>query len=190
MNEKSKTIYWYLIVVLDGYSRYVITWDLFPDMTKELGFHMVDQALFLAQLPDDHRPKLLSDNGKQFRSKNARKFFKGLLNIKQIFTGIKHPETNGKLERLFKSVKYEALYRDVYSTSGEAKEILVRFFDYYNNHRLHQGIGYLTPREAYYSLNQDYSHRRQNAKVNRINQRYLYWNNSGENLNNFKELKT
>jgi len=190
INEKGKTIFWYLIVVLDGHSRYVITWDLFPDMTKERGFHMVDQALFLAQLSDDQRPRLLSDNGKQFRSKNARKFFKDLLNIEQVFTGIKHPETNGKLERLFKSAKYEALYRNDYSTSHEAKEILVRFFDYYNNHRLHQGIGYLTPREAYYGLNQNYSQRRKKAKINKINQRCLFWNKSGEAFNNIKELKT
>ncbi len=118
INEKGKTIFWYLIVVLDGYSRYVITWDLFPDMTKERCFHMVDQAL----------------------------------------------------------------YRNDYSTSREAKEILVEFFDYYNNHRLHQGIGYLTPREAYYGLNQDYSQRRQKAKLDSINQRNLYWTKSGEPL--------
>ena len=165
INEKGKTIFWYLI-----------------DMTKERGFHMVDQAIFLAQLSEDQRPKLLSDNGKQFRSKNARKFFKDLLNIEQIFTGIKHPETNGKLERLFKSAKYEALYRNDYSTSREAKEILVEFFDYYNNYRLHQGIGYLTPREAYYSLNQDYYQRRQKAKLDSINQRKLYWIKSGDTL--------
>jgi transposase InsO family protein len=182
IHETGRTIFWYLFVVLDGYSRYVISWDLFPDMAKERGFQVVDQALFLAELPDDKRPQLLSDNGKQFRSKNARKFFKELLNIKQIFTGIKHPETNGKLERLFKSAKYEALYRSDYSTSREAKNILAEFFDYYNNHRLHQGIEYLTPREAHYGLNQDYSQRRQKAKLDTINQRNIYWTKSGEPL--------
>ena len=161
--------------MLDGYSRYCIAWDLFPDMTKERCFQVVDNALFLAQLPHDKRPKLLSDNGGQFRARKAREFFKELLNMKQIFTGNHHPETNGKIERLFESAKYEALYRNDYSSSEEAKEILITFFDYYNNHRLHQSLGYLTPREVYCSLNQDYSQRRQKAKIAKRKQRKQYW---------------
>lgn len=58
LKGNGKTLFWHLVVVLDGYSRYVISWDLFPDMTKERCFHVVDQAVFLAQLPDDKRPRL------------------------------------------------------------------------------------------------------------------------------------
>lgn len=182
LNDRGKTLFWYLVVVLDGYSRYVISWDLFPDMTKERCFQVVDQAVFLAQLPKDKRPRLLSDNGKQFRARKSREFFKELLNIKQIFTSSHHPETNGKVERLFKSAKYEALYRNDYSSADEAKKILIEFFDYYNNHRLHQAIGYLTPRETYYGLNQDYYHRRQKAKLEKRNQRKQYLTKSGDLL--------
>ena len=85
-------------------------------MTRERCFEVVDQAIFLAQLPSDKRPKLLSDNGRQFRAKKAREFFKELLNITQIFTSSHHPETNGKLERLFENAKYEVLYRNDYSS--------------------------------------------------------------------------
>lgn len=176
LNEQGKVIFWYLIVALDGFSRFVLAWDLFPDMTKERCFQVVDQALFLAQLPQDKRPKLLSDNGKQFRARKAREFFKELLNLKQIFTGVHHPETNGKMERLFESAKYEALYRNDYSSAKEARQILLTFFDYYNNHRLHQALGYRIPREAYYGLNQDYAQRRQKTKLEKLNQRRNYRN--------------
>jgi transposase InsO family protein len=179
LNEKAKVVFWYLIAVLDGYSRYVVAWELFPDMSKERCFQVVDQALFLAQLPHNKRPQLVSDNGKQFRAKKARQFFKELLNIKQIFTRCEHPQTNGKIERLFESAKYEALYRNDYSSAQEAREILLRFFDYYNNHRLHQSLGYRTPREVYYGLNQDYFQRRQVAKLEKRDQRKQYWANSG-----------
>lgn len=175
LNTEGKMIFWYLIVVLDGYSRFVLAWDIFPDMTKERCFQVVDEALFLAQLPPDRRPKLLSDNGKQFRARKAREFFKELLNLKQIFTSAHHPETNGKIERLFESAKYEALYRSDYSSAKEAREILLSFFDYYNNHRLHQALGYRTPREVYCGLNQDYSQRRQKAKLAKLNQRRKHW---------------
>ena len=151
-------------------------------MTKERCFEVVDQAIFLAQLPDDKRPSLLSDNGKQFRARKSREFFSKLLNIKQIFTSAHHPETNGKVERLFKSAKYEALYRNDYSSADEAKKILADFFDYYNNHRLHQAIGYITPRESYYGLNRDYTQRRLKAKSEKLNQRKQYWAKSGDLL--------
>lgn len=177
-----KIIFWYLIVVLDGYSRFVLAWDLFPDMTRERCFQVAEDALFLAQLPPDKRPKLLSDNGKQFRARKSREFFKELLNIKQIFSGNHHPETNGKLERLFESAKYEALYRNDYSSAEEARKILLAFFDYYNNHRLHQSLGYRTPREAFYGLNLDYSQRRQAAKLEKLSQRRKHWTKSGDLL--------
>jgi transposase InsO family protein len=179
LNPEGKVIFWYLIVTLDGYSRFVLAWDLFPDMSKERCFEVVDQAFFLAQLPPDKRPKLLSDNGKQFRAQKARDFFKELLNIKQIFTSNHHPETNGKLERLFESAKYEALYRNDYSSAREARKILLEFFEYYNNHRLHQSLEYRIPREVYYGLNQDYTQRRQEAKLKKLNQRRQHWANSG-----------
>ena len=182
LSTKGKTIFWYLVAVLDGYSRFVLAWNLFPDMAKERCFEVVDQAIFLAQLPNNKRPILVSDNGKQFRAPAAREFFKGLLNIKQIFTAARHPETNGKIERLFKSAKYEALYRNDYLSAEEAKEILLTFFDYYNNHRLHQSLGYRTPREVYYGLNQDYSQKRQAAKLKKLTQRRQYWTKPGDLL--------
>ncbi len=175
LNDKGKTIFWYLIAVLEEYSRYYIAWDIFPDMTKEKCFQIVDQDLFLAQLPADKRSTLLSDNGTQFRARKAREFFKELPNLKQIFTSSHHPVTNGKIERLFKSTKYEALYCNNYSSPKEAKGILLTFFDHYNNHWLHQFLGYRTPREVYYGLNQDYSHRRQKAKLAKLEQKRQYW---------------
>lgn len=182
INDKNKIIFWYLIVVLDGFSRYVIAWNLFPDMKKERCFDVVDQAVFLSQVPKDKRPKLLSDNGKQFRAKSAKEFFKGLLNIKQIFSSPNHPETNGKIERLFQTVKYESLYREDYCSAKEAKEILLDFFNEYNNFRFHQALEYRTPRESYYGLNKDYTKRRQEAKGQIIKRRKEYWTKSGETL--------
>lgn len=189
LNALGKRVFWYLIAVLDGYSRFVLAWDLFPDMTKERAFQVVDQAVFLAQLPPDKRPRLLSDNGKQFRARKSREFFQKLLNINQIFTMSHHPETNGKLERLFESAKYEALYHNDYSCASEAKTILLEFFDYYNNYRLHQALGYLTPQEVYSGLNKDYSERRKAAKLEKLAQRKQCWA-SGDILNTFQELKT
>lgn len=182
LNDKGNTVFWYLVVVLDGYSRFVLAWDLFPDMTKERCFDVADQALFLAQLPPDKRPRLVSDNGKQFRARKSREFFKELLNIQQIFTSTHHPETNGKIERLFESAKYEALYRNDYCSAEEARKILLAFFDYYNNHRLHQSLGYRTPAEVYYSLNRDYDQKRQRAKSEKLQQRKQYWAKSGDLL--------
>ena len=181
VNQKAQRAHWYLIAVLDGYSRFTIAWELFPDMSKERVFEVVDQAIFLTQLPLDRRPKLVSDNGKQFRAKRARQFFKELIGIKQIFSSPHHPETNGKIERLFESAKYEALYRNDYTSPQQARDILLKFFDYYNNYRLHQALGYRTPQEVYYGLNKDYSQRRKIARLRSLFRRKQYWTtlNSG-----------
>ena len=60
------------------------------------------------------------------------------------------PEEKLNIIQLFKTTKYETIYRNDYSTSKEAKKILINFFDCYNNRRLHQSLEYKISREVYY----------------------------------------
>ena len=53
------------------------------------------------------------------------------------------------VERLWRSVKYEDIYPKGYQTMAEAKEGLKHYFQFYNNERSHQSLGYRTPREVY-----------------------------------------
>lgn len=60
------------------------------------------------------------------------------------------------------------------------QEILVESLNYFNNHKLLQGIEYLTPKEAYFGLNQDDSQKLQKVKLYSTNQGERYWTKSRE----------
>ena len=164
----------YLISVMDGYSRYIIYWDLYRTMSADNCRDAVANAMVLAQ-PNGVKTKIITDNGGQYRARKTTEFFKEELGLGHIFTRVRHPETNGKIERWFKTVKSEALERNEYEDEYEAREVIMEFVDYYNRERLHQGIGYLTPEEKYYGLNNDYALRRQKAKEVTKIKRMEFW---------------
>ena len=53
-------------------------------------------------------------------------------------------------ERLWRTVKYENVYLKSYANHLEAKLGLTEYFDFYNNHRLHQSLNYLTPAQVHF----------------------------------------
>jgi len=53
------------------------------------------------------------------------------------------------VERLWRTVKVEEVYLRDYQTVAEARYGLSRYFEFYNNQRLHQALGYRTPAEVY-----------------------------------------
>ena len=53
------------------------------------------------------------------------------------------------IERLWRSVKYEEVYIESYQSVKEARRSLSEYFDFYNNERIHQSLGYSTPSEVY-----------------------------------------
>ena len=55
------------------------------------------------------------------------------------------------VERLWRSVKYEAIYLNGYSTMGELRLGLTKYFDFYNSERPHQALENQTPQSDYKS---------------------------------------
>ena len=53
------------------------------------------------------------------------------------------------IERLWRSVKQEKIYRYDFESIKEVQSALEEYFKYYNNHRMHQSFDYLTPIEVY-----------------------------------------
>jgi len=53
------------------------------------------------------------------------------------------------IERFWRSVKYEEVYLNDYQEIREAKDRLGRYFEFYNNERLHQSLDYRTPGEMH-----------------------------------------
>ncbi len=98
--------------------------------------------------------QLMSDNGTEFvhwMPGVLNRFGKTLreLEIRHIRTQINTPWTNGKIESFWATLKSEVLDREVFRSLADAEAALDRFAAYYNYHRLHGEIGWLTPGERY-----------------------------------------
>ncbi len=134
-----------LIAFIDDHSRFIVHAEYFENATREN-----TQIAFQKAIDKYGKPKyILTDNGTQFTPSRAEKGpftqwceQKG---IKHILGRVHHPQTNGKIERWFgtyKSCEFK-----------EGQDTLQTFVDYYNNGRLHQGIGYKIPFERYNCAN-------------------------------------
>ena len=53
------------------------------------------------------------------------------------------------IERLWRSLKYEEVYLKDYRTLEQARASIGRYFEFYNQRRLHQSLGYRTPAEVH-----------------------------------------
>jgi len=71
------------------------------------------------------------------------------LRIRHIRTQIDTPWTNGKIEAFWATLQAEVLDRRRFGSLAEAEAAVVEYAGYYNFHRLHGEIGWLTPAERY-----------------------------------------
>lgn len=158
-------IFLYLIAILDRFSRKITGWELSYSMTVDDVKRVFSQALASEGLLEEGvtMPLAYSDNGTQMRAKSLKQFFKEL-GIKHLRGGYRSPEDNGIIEVFFKTVKYEHIYlREEYQNPLEAQGDIARFIDYYNNQRLHQGIGFVTPRDKHTGVAEDIYRSRKKA---------------------------
>lgn len=138
-------INYYLIFMLDGFSRYILNCDLMTDMMGK------SVELFTQRTLDNYKganPMIIHDNGSQYISLD----FKRILFENECIdvpTRRKHPETNGKAERLIGIIRQESLRPNSPSYYGEAKRVIKDFVDYYNTKRYHAGINYLRPVDVF-----------------------------------------
>jgi transposase InsO family protein len=139
-------IFYFLIMMLDGYSRYLLGWELMTDM---LGGTVENFVQRVKEKYPHARPRLINDNGSQFISHDFKRLLQKL-EIQQIFTRRNHPQTNGKIERMNGSVKQEALRPGQLSDFQEAWEILNKYSYEYNHQRLHAGINFLRPADMFF----------------------------------------
>ena len=136
----------YLVAIMDWFSRYVLAWEVSTSLEKEFCLEALERALLLS------RPAIFnSDQGRQFTSTE----FTGRLEsagVRISMDGRGRVWDNIFVERLWRTVKYEEVYLKSYETVREAREGLAGYFHFYNNERLHQALGYRTPREVYFGM--------------------------------------
>jgi putative transposase len=136
----------YLVVVLDWFSRRVLSWRVSITLEVDFCLEAVEEALEKYGKPEIFN----SDQGSQFTSTD----FTGLLlkhGIQISMDGKGAWRDNVFVERLWRSVKYEEVYLKAYDTVGEARASLGRYLeDFYNLKRPHSSLDRMTPDQAYF----------------------------------------
>lgn len=135
----------YLTVVMDWYSRKVLSWELSNTMEEHGCVSVLERAIRLYGKPDIFN----TDQGSQYTGAS----FTGVLkenSIKISMDGKGRAMDNIMVERLWRSVKYEEIYLNEYSSMEELTKALKKYFQFYNTERPHQSFGNKTPDEVYY----------------------------------------
>ena len=136
----------YLTVVMDWYSRYVLSWEISVTMDDSFCVSALERALRLNGKPDIFN----TDQGSQYTGHA----FTGVLKdhgVRISMDGKGRAMDNIMVERLWRTVKYEDIYIKDYETVEDLKKGLRNYFWFYNNERPHQSLGDKTPAEVYYN---------------------------------------
>jgi putative transposase len=138
--------YYYLVTVMDDYSRFILSWKLQTDMTADSLIEVVQLAVDttrMTEVPVEDRTNLLSDNGSGYVSRAFRDYLH-LVGIHHILASPFHPQTNGKLERYHQSIKQE-VNQIPYEMPADLEQAIAEFVNYYNYRRYHKALGNVTP---------------------------------------------
>jgi transposase InsO family protein len=135
--------FYYLCSVLDGFSRYLVAWDLRESMTEQHVEIVLQRAH--ERFPEA-RPRIISDNGPQFIAKDFKQFVR-LNGMTHVRTSPYYPQSNGKLERWHQSAKTECIRPQTPQSLEDALRIVTKYVEHYNTVRLHSAIGYVTPQD-------------------------------------------
>jgi transposase InsO family protein len=167
--------YYYLVTVLDDYSRFILAWRLQLDMTAGSLIEVVQDAVEktgMTEVPLSDRTSLLSDNGPGYLS-HAFAGYLRLLGIRHIVSAPYHPQTNGKIERYHRTLKGQVKLV-VYETPTVLERAVADFVDYYNYLRYHEGIANVTPADVYYGRRDEILAKRKEVKQRTLQQRRDY----------------
>ena len=167
--------WYYLISVLDDYSRMILAWELKTDMTSASISDVVEQAVEFTRMKDvpvEDRTRLLSDNGSSYLSYAFEDYLR-MLQIRHIRCAPHHPQTNGKIERFHETLKAR-LNLLVYTSVEELRAAMAEFIEFYNQRRYHEGIGNVTPTDVYYRRREEILKRREEQKQRTLDERFKY----------------
>jgi len=164
--------WYYLGGVLDDYSRYLIVLRVVRNMTGPTLTDLVHEAVELTGMQDvpvEHKPALLSDNGSGYISRPFNEYLE-LQQIRHIFAARRHPQTVGKFERVNRTAK-QKLRTVVYRSPEELEQAVAEFQRWYNHQRYHEALGNLRPVDVYLGRREEILSRRREVQRRTLDSR-------------------
>jgi putative transposase len=167
--------FYYLCSILDGYSRYVVHWEIRESMTEADVEVIIERAR--EKFPEA-KARVISDNGPQFVAKSFKEYirFCGMTHVR---TAPFYPQSNGKIERWHKSLKTECIRPQTPLSLEDARRVVDQFVRCYNTERLHSAIGYVTPEDKLKGRETAIFAERKCKLANARQRRALHWRQAG-----------
>src|SRR5712692_135704 len=146
----AKWTYFYLYVILDVFSRYVVGWMIAPRESAALAERLI-AATCAKQRIDRGQLTLHADRGSSMRSKPVALLLADL-GVVKTHSRPHVSNDNPYSEAQFKTLKYCPTFPERFGSLQDARAFGQGFFSWYNNEHHHSGLGYLTPAVVHYGL--------------------------------------
>jgi len=131
----------YLCSLLDGWSRFVVHWEIRETRTEVDVEPIVQRAR--ERFPGQ-APRIISDNGPPFIAKDFKEFIR-VCGMTHVRTSPYYPQSHGKIERWHRTLKGDCIRPETPLSLEDARRMVARYVEPYNTVRLHSALGYVTP---------------------------------------------
>jgi putative transposase len=146
----AKWTYFYLYVILDVFSRYVVGWMVAHRETAQLAERLISETCERQQIGRDQLV-IHADRGTSMTSKAVALLLSDL-GVTKSHSRPHVSDDNPFSEAQFKTLKYRPDYPERFGSIEDARAFNVDFFAWYNTEHHHGGLGLLTPHDVHYGL--------------------------------------
>jgi putative transposase len=143
-----KWTYYYLYVILDIYSRYVVGWMLATRESTDLASRLIRETVQKQGIVED-RLTIHSDRGPSMASLGVAQLLASL-GVTKSHSRPHVSNDNPFSESQFKTMKYRPEFPDRFGGNDDALSFCRSFFQWYNDEHYHSGIGLLRPAVLHY----------------------------------------
>jgi putative transposase len=144
----AKWVYFYLYVILDIFSRYVVGWMVCRRESATLAKKLIEESCDKQGI-EPGQLTVHADRGASMRSKLVAHLLADL-GITKTHTRPYTSTDNPYSESQFKTLKYCPQFPDMFGALEDARSFGQTFFPWYNSEHRHSGIGYMTPEAVHY----------------------------------------
>jgi putative transposase len=143
-----KWVYFYLYVIMDVFSRYVVGWMVASRENAQLARALIDGSIEKQGIQPGQLT-LHADRGSPMKSKTVAELLVDL-GVEKTHSRPHVSNDNPYSEAQFKTLKYDPDFPDRFGSLQHAREVCGPFFDWYNKDHRHSGIAFLTPEAVHY----------------------------------------
>ena len=157
----SKWTYYYLYVILDVFSRYVVGWMIAERESAALAEALIAQTCARQGIPPGQLT-IHADRGSAMTSKPVALLLADL-GVTKTHSRPQVSNDNPYSEAQFKTLKYRPDYPARFGCQQDARTWANTFFDWYNHEHYHTGLALLTPADVHFNRTQAVLQKRQNV---------------------------